>query len=116
MTGFLDFSTPSGFWDPLRWIIVMIIALLISYYIWKRGNPKHKKGEQIKPFFSGYDAPSPEDAHIRAGNIYWGFITALKRYYAFVKSIHTGNINDYIGWYVGIMALMLIVFLLWGGA
>ncbi|EDY37121.1 hypothetical protein ABOONEI_2042 [Aciduliprofundum boonei T469] len=30
--------------------------------------------------------------------------------------MHTGDIRDYLGWYVGIVAIMLILYILWGGA
>ena len=54
------------------------------------------------------EEPSKEEVHVRAGNIYWGFIEALKGYYDTMKRMHTGIINDYIAWFVGISAIIFI--------
>jgi hypothetical protein len=113
----LDFLTPSGVWNPILWLLVIFVALLVSYLLWLRGNPKYKKGtEQTKPFLSGYAPESKEAMMVSASNIYWGFATALKGYYEFLKKMHTGDVRDYLGWYVGIVAIMLILYILWGGA
>ncbi len=118
MMNFLgNFITPAGMWNPLIWVFVSLIIFLIAYLIWSRGESRYKKGtEQTLPFLSGYAPESAEGTHVRAGNIYWGFVTALKGYYKVLRKIHTGNVNDYVGWYVGILAIMLLIYLLWGGA
>ncbi len=110
------FTTPSGLWNPMVWLFVFLILLLLSYFLWSRGERSYKKGTmQTDPFLSGYGPESKEALHVKAGNIYWGFITALRGYYRFLRKIHTGIINDYVGWYVGILAIMLLLYLLWGG-
>ena len=117
MDVFKSFATPSGMWNPLIWLLVFLILLLIAYLIWLRGESRYKRHTmQVDPFLSGYGPKSKEDLHVRASNIYWGFSTSLKGYYNFLRKIHTGIINDYVGWYVGILAIMLLIYLLWGGA
>ena len=111
-----NFTTPSGVWNPLLWLLVFLLLFLMSYLIWLRGEKGYKRGTmQTDPFLSGY-GPGVKDAlHVRASNIYWGFSKALSGYYNFLRKIHTGIINDYAGWYVGILAIMLLIYLLWGG-
>jgi hypothetical protein len=103
-------QTGSGFWNPIIWISALIIAMLIAYIIRGFGEHAYKKGtEQDKPFISGNPEPAKAEVHVRAGNIYWGFLDALKGYYDSIVPLHTGIINDYVGWFIGIMAIILIV-------
>ena len=106
--------TPSGYWDPLLWILVLIVATLIAYIIRGFGRRDYKGGEQSKPFLSGMDVPDEKELHIRAGNIYWGFMEALEGYYDIMKKIHTGVVNDYVAWFIGVSALLFIVILIVG--
>ena len=106
--------TPSGIWNPLMWILVFLIALSITYAIYLLGNKKRKQGMQEEVFLSGNK--EIYDVHVKASNIGWGFLEALKGYYDVMRRMHNGIINDYIGWYLGIMAVMLLIFMLWGGA
>ena len=110
------FLTPSGIWNPLVWLLVFLLALLVAYLIYLRGNPRRKRGMQEDVFFSGDLPPEGHGAHVKAHNIGWGFMEAMKHYYTVMRKMHTGIVNDYVGWFLGIIALMLIVFLLWGGA
>jgi len=109
-------STPSGVWNPLLWLLVFLIALAISYLIYLRGEARRKEGMQREPFFSGNRAPNGVDAHVKANNIGWGFMEAMRSYYIAMRNIHTGIVNDYVGWFLGVLALMMFIFLLWGGA
>ncbi|MCD6371058.1 MAG: hydrogenase [Thermoplasmata archaeon] len=116
MSWWNTFTTPSGFWNPLVWMLIFFILVLLSYLIWRRGESSYKKGSmQTDPFLSGYGPESKEALHVRAGNIYWGFASALKSYYSLLRKIHTGIVNDYVGWYIGILAMMLFIYFLWGG-
>ncbi|MEM1513287.1 MAG: hydrogenase [Candidatus Thermoplasmatota archaeon] len=94
-------------WQPIIWIISFIIIGIVAYIIRAIGRVDYKKGEQEKPFLSGMDLPK-EELHIRASNIYWGFLDALKGYYNSMKKIHTGIINDYVSWFVLITAIIFI--------
>ena len=112
-----NFTTPAGLWNPLIWILLFLFIFLIVFLLWRRGRGTYKKNtQQVLPFLSGNAPESQESLHVRAGNIYWGFTTALEKYYKFLRKIHNGVVNDYVGWYIGILAIMLIIYLLWGGA
>ncbi|NPA75709.1 MAG: hydrogenase [Euryarchaeota archaeon] len=109
-------TTPSGVWNPLVWLMVFLLSLIIALIIYMRGEKTRKKGMQAGVFFSGDRPPEGMDAHIAAHNIGWGFMEALRPYYRAMRKMHTGIINDYVGWFLGILAVMLIIFLFWGGA
>ena len=112
-----NFNTPSGYWNPLVWVIAFTLIFIFAYLLWRRGEKSYKKkSEEVEPFLAGNVPPSPEKVHVRASNIYWGFTEALNGYYKFLRKIHNGLINDYVGWYIGILAMMLIIYILWGGA
>lgn len=101
-----------GYWSPIVWLIAFIVAFLIAYILWGLGEKKHKKGEQAKPFISGVEEPSKGEVHVRGGNVYWGFTEALKGYYNLMKKMHTGVLNDYVLWFIGIAAILFIVVIL----
>ena len=100
--------TLGGYWDPLLWVLAIVVILLIAYVIRSMGNKTHKKGEQDKPYLSGVKEPSKEEVHIRSSNIYWGFLEALKTYYISMKKMHSGILNEYIAWFVGVAAILFI--------
>lgn len=107
-------NTPSGFWNPIVWLIFLIIFGIIGYIIYSRGNKGYKPDtEQVKPYISGNAVEDVEDIRVRAGDIYWGFMEALKGYYSVLKRMHTGDMRDYILWYLGAGAIIL--FILVGG-
>ncbi len=101
-------KTVGGYWEPIIWVIAFIVIAIMAYIVRSFGKKEYKKGEKLKPFLSGMEEPSKEEVHVRAGNIYWGFIEALKGYYDTMKRMHTGIINDYIAWFVGISAIIFI--------
>jgi len=97
------------YWDPIIWIIAFIVIGVIAYIVRAVGKKEYKGGEQIKPYLSGMEEPSKEKVHVRASNIYWGFFDALKGYYHTMKKMHSGNINDYVAWFVGIAAILFVI-------
>ena len=107
-------ETTGGYWSPIVWIVAFIVAFLMAYIMWGMSEKKHAKGEQEKPFLSGQDEPSKEAVHVRAGNIYWGFTETLSGYYDFMKKIHTGIINDYVLWFLGMAAIFFLAIVLPG--
>ena len=108
----MPLETFGGYWSPLVWILAFVVAFLIAYIVWGLGEKKHKKGEQAKPFISGVDEPSKEEVFIQGGNVYWGFTEALKGYYSAVKRMHTGILNDYVLWFIGVAAILFIVIII----
>ncbi len=110
----LTLKSPTGYWNPVLWLAFLIIFAVIGYIIYSRGNRSYKPNtEQVKPFISGNPVEDVEMIRVRASDIYWGFIEALKGYYAVLMRMHTGDMRDYILWYLGIGAIIL--FILVGG-
>ncbi|MCD6383477.1 MAG: NADH:ubiquinone oxidoreductase [Thermoplasmata archaeon] len=102
--------TNSGAWNSLLWIIVMFVLFLVAKFIYSLGNPTYNKGtEQIKPFLSGWKESSKSASHVRASNLYWGFLNSLSGYYRPLRRGHTGIVNDYVGWFVLVVSLILIL-------
>jgi hypothetical protein len=103
------------FWNPIIWIIVFIVVMVMVYFFRRRGQKGYKKGtDQTQIFLCGEEVPEEEQRHIRVGNIYWGFFETLKEYYNFILKPHTGIINDYILWFVVVTAISAIILLIAG--
>jgi len=104
------FKTGSGFWSPLIWIIAIIIAFLIIYIIRGYGKKDYKQNtEQTKVFLSGNAEPEKELMHIKGSNVYWGFTESLKWVYKILDRMHTGNVSDYILWFVIILGILFLL-------
>ena len=103
-------GTDSGFWNPLVWGIAIILVFLIAYIIRGFGTRGYKeKTEQAKVFLSGNPEYEKEKMHVKASNVYWGFMEALKWVYRILDKMHTGNVSDYVLWFVVIMGVLFIV-------
>lgn len=101
--------TFGGFWNAIAYVVGLAIILLFVYFLYRLGERRHKKGAQAQIFLSGYSEPEKEALHIRAKNIYWGFMEAYEKVYRIFRALHTGNVNDYVIAFVGMMALLMIV-------
>ena len=103
-------TTDSGWWNPLVWGIVIVIAFLIIYVIRGFGKKEYKEGtEQTKVFLSGNPEYEKEKMHVKASNVYWGFMESLKWVYKVLEKMHTGNVSDYVLWFVIIMGIFFII-------
>jgi hypothetical protein len=103
-------ETGTGFWNPIMWIIIFGIAFLTIYILRGLGNSKYKKDtEQTKVFLSGNKEYDAEHMHVKASNLYWGFTTSMQGLYQVLKRMHTGNISDYVLWFVIILALLFLI-------
>ena len=101
--------TGFGLWNPLVWIISFLIVYIGIKFLQDHGQSDTKKdGDMILPFTSG-NYISDEDARIKASNVYWGFVEAMKGYYNAITKIHTGIMSDYVYWYIGILAIIMIL-------
>lgn len=102
-----------SYWNPLILLLTFLILLIMAHIFRDRGQKSYKKGTaQTKIFLAGEEEPDAEKSHIKAHNMYWGFFQALKRYYDPTIRAHTGIINDYLLWFVSLIALTaLIVFI-----
>jgi hypothetical protein len=100
----------SGFWNPILWILVLLITFLLFYGLRGFGKSTYKKRtEQTKAFLSGNKEPSPEEMHVKASNLYWGFTTSMKSLYWVLRRMHTGNTSDYILWFVLVLAVLFLI-------
>ena len=105
-----SFETGSGFWNPLVWGTAIVIAFLIVYILRGFGKKEYKKEtEQTKVFLSGNPEYEKEKMHVKGSNVYWGFMESLKWLYKGLEKMHTGNVSDYVLWFVIIMAIFFIV-------
>ena len=103
-------STGNGFWNPLVWGITILLTLLIVYIIRGFGNSGHKKDtEQVKVFLSGNPEYEKEKMHVKGSNVYWGFLETLKWLYNALDKMHTGNVSDYVLWFVIIMGVFFLI-------
>jgi uncharacterized membrane protein len=100
-------------WAPIIWIIALVV-IAVMVLVWRsRGQKKYKKGTaQTDVFLSGVKVPPEEQRHVKAENIYWGFFEALKGLYRAIMKPHTGIVNDYILWFVGILVITIMVLVL----
>jgi hypothetical protein len=102
--------TGYGVWNPVVWLVAFAAAFIIVYLLWKRGESSYKKGtEQERPYLSGNAEPEKGAVHIRASNLYWGYLQALKGYYDVLVPLHTGVLTDYMIWFVAVTALLLVI-------
>jgi hypothetical protein len=102
-------------WAPLVWIIALVV-IGVMVLIWRsRGQKSYKKGTaQTDVFLSGVKVPPEEERHVKAENIYWGFFEALKDLYSAMMKPHTGIVNDYLLWFVAILAITILILVLAG--
>lgn len=106
---FGTFDTGTGYWNPFVWGVAFIIVFLIIYILRGRGNTAYKKHTgQTQAFLSGNPEYEKELMHVKASNLYWGWTEAMKWVITILKKIHTGNMSDYILWFVVVMAVLFI--------
>ncbi|MCD4814027.1 hydrogenase [bacterium] len=110
MGAFETLQSGFGFWNPFVWLGVFLLTMLIALLIRGLGTKKYKPGTpQTKPFISGNREENIEQLHVRAGNLYWGFLESMKSYYKHVVRIHSGMISDYLLWLFATMAIILVI-------
>ncbi len=98
------------YWNPLIYLLGFVVLIGVAYLFRSRGQKKYKKGTaQTQIFLSGEEPPEAEQRHIKAHNIYWGFFETLRGYYDKTIRAHTGIINDYILWFVTLIAITAII-------
>ena len=103
MIGLIE--TGTGFWNPLMLAAAAVVVAVIVYILRATGTDKYKKGtQQEMPFMSGNHVP---EAHVKASNIYWGFLKALNSYYIWAKRMHSGIVNDYVYMFVLVVVVLL---------
>ena len=99
-----------AYWNPLIWLLGFVVLTAVVYIFRSRGQKQYKKGTaQTEIFLSGEEPPDVEQRHIKAHNIYWGFFETLKGYYDRNIKAHTGILNDYIMWFVALIAVAAVI-------
>ncbi len=110
MVGSFTLSTGFGSWNAIFWLAAFIVAMIIGWIIWRRGEGDHPAGKDgAAPYLSGNKEPEKGAVHIRGGNLYWGYTDALSGYYRWIKPLHTGNASDYVLAYLAVTALLLVM-------
>ena len=103
-------KTGSGFWSPLVFIVIFILAFLVIYIIRGLGKKDYKREtNQTKIFLSGNIEPEKEKVQVKASNMYWGFLESLKWLYNGLKKMHSGNTSDYVLWFVIVIGILFVV-------
>ena len=106
---FNTFDTGNGFWNPILWVIAFVIIFLILYVLRGMGNNSYKKGTgQTQAFLSGNPESEKEAMHVKSSNLYWGWIEAMKWIIDALKTMHTGNVGDYILWFVVVIGVLFL--------
>ncbi|MEM4257710.1 MAG: hydrogenase [Candidatus Thermoplasmatota archaeon] len=104
------FSTGSGFWHPILWILAFVFIFLLIYVLRMFGRKDYKKNtDQEQPFLSGNIEYSSDQTHVTASNLYWGFIHSMRSVYTVVTKIHTGDARDYVIWFTIILAVLFVI-------
>ena len=104
------FDTGSGVWQPLLWGITFVVALLLVYVVRMLGKKTYKQGtDQEKVFLSGNVTYDQEHMHIKAGNLYWGFMKSFDGIYQILRRMHNGDVNDYVLWFIAVLAIVLLL-------
>ena len=103
-----EIFTGTGMWNAVVFAIVLIVVAIIVRLIRSMGIEGAAKREHGgEPYYFGNEVP--ESAHIRASNLYWGFLKTMERYYRPLVGEHTGNVNDFMAWAVLTMAGILLL-------
>jgi len=103
-------SSGFGIWNPLLWLLVFGISLIIAYAVWRSGFSGYRKGTgRGRSYLSGNEEPAGGDVHIRAGNLYWGFTEGIKGYYQQVVPLHTGIMTDNLLWIFWVAGILLVI-------
>jgi hypothetical protein len=107
----LTLETGFGAWNPVVWLVVMVVASALALLIRSPGSKRYKKRTaQTRPFISGNPESPDTSSHIPASNLYWGYIEALRGYYLKLVPLHTGDGSEYVLWFLGVLsAVMLMV-------
>ena len=97
-------------WDPVSWVLSFILIVVAVLILRAFGNKKHEAGGQAKPFLSG-NVKEPEGS-MGSGDMYWGFTQPFRFLIEPMRSMHTGSTNDYVGAFVVVLAILLVIILI----
>ena len=100
--------TGDGFWSVLVFIGAFVAIMAIASFVRSLGKKDFRRRRGMgQPYYFGNKVT--KSARMSGGNVYWGFLKAMERYYKPVKAEHTGDANDYVAWLLVTMAAILTV-------
>ncbi len=104
-------SSGFGAWNPIAWALLFIGILATGFVFRLFGKKGYKRGTgQTKVFLSGNEEPEDSTAlHVRGDHLYWGMVEGLSGYYRRIRALHTGVLNDYGAWIIGVLALVFVI-------
>lgn len=103
-------SSSGGFWNPITFVIALLVIGIITYLIYKQGGEDISPEMGSKPFLSGNPEISKEAHRVSGDNLYWGLFQSMEKYYSVMKKMHSGLIHDYVFWLLlTIVALFMIM-------
>ncbi len=101
-------ATGTGFWNPLLMLAgLALMAIIVLVLRWIGEPDVRATGRQGEPFVSG----NPNEEVMRVSGVYWGFTEALHGYYEKLRLVHSGDLRDYLFWYISVTALLMLYLL-----
>ena len=107
-----------GVWQPVSWLLILIIALLAITIVAIAGKYDSVSESKVSLADTKYDLffGGEESVYSQVGgeDLFWGFKHNWRGYFGFMHELHSGVVNDYALWALVALALatlfMLIVF------
>jgi len=100
-----------GCWQPMSWLLLMIIVLLGVTIVAVLGkyDSVNEQGEAADRkhdlFFGGEKSVYSQ---VGGEDMFWGFKHNWRGYFSFMHSLHSGVVNDYALWAVVDLAIILL--------
>lgn len=104
--------TLAGYWNPASWLILFIILLiaLILFFSFGYKTPNAKiVDDLINTRYETFTGGEKDDyTHLGENDMFWGMRQDFGRYFKFLKTAHSGVVNDYVLWVVTTCAVVII--------
>lgn len=96
-------------WTPVFWLVIFIGIAVVLFIIGKLffRNDYNTTGQQSLPFYSGTSNTLLK--LITASSLYWGFKHTLDAYFSIIKRLFISDVEDFIQWFIIIVAVMLLI-------
>lgn len=108
----LGINLDYAFWSPVMMALVFVFFIAFVWLTFRTGkaiSPHSKKTEMAEDIY----VCGEEDYYVHVGgsNLYYGILTPLNRFYQYLKSEHSGLLQNYVFWVV--FTLILMIAYLW---
>ncbi|MFA9397803.1 MAG: proton-conducting transporter membrane subunit [Clostridiaceae bacterium] len=101
----------AGYWDPISWLVLFVI-LLIGLIIFFAFGYKPKKSAPVDLLDTKYESftggEKQDYSHLGGNDMFWGMKQDFGKYFNFLKTAHSGVVNDYVLWVVVCVAFVTI--------